>query len=325
IEQDIRSELQDKKVWITVDETTEKNRHKVGNVLVRILTPEQAMLPYVIASKRLTENTANSIHQLVIEAVEKFGILKENILMLVTDESPYMIKAGASLKTVCPNLLHITCLLLALHRVTETIRRIPEPPEPVLTRWGTWLQAVFYYDTNFHAVKSVVNQFDPNESNAIKESQQLFESAQTEADLRSIQEKYSILANAIDRLEKTSVSLVEAVEIVENVNTALRQLTDACSFQAATKFDAVLQKNPGWVQLRNIKQRLSVATSVYLKTDLEKTDKLKYFIYGKERKPRDYVIFPLLLENLNGSCCITWEPGDKRHVPPIHTSGFKYL
>lgn len=76
-----------------------------------------------------------------------------------------------------PNLLHLTCFNHGLNRVTEEIRacsdevdqlvaalkqffrkapsrislfkemcpNLPLPPQPVITRWGTWLEAVEFY------------------------------------------------------------------------------------------------------------------------------------------------------------------------------------
>jgi len=31
----------------------------------------------------------------------------------------------------------------------ETEPNLPLPPQPIITRWGTWLEAVKYYATNF--------------------------------------------------------------------------------------------------------------------------------------------------------------------------------
>lgn len=84
-------------------------------------------------------------------------------------------------------MLHITCLAHSSHRVCEYVRshfkdvdtlislgkkvflksnaririfrnnaaNIPLPPSPVLTRWGTWLQAAVYYHDNLHTIKEV--------------------------------------------------------------------------------------------------------------------------------------------------------------------------
>ena len=42
--------------------------------------------------------------------------------MLVSDAAKYMIKAGGVLQAFYPNMIHITCICHALHRVAEEIR-----------------------------------------------------------------------------------------------------------------------------------------------------------------------------------------------------------
>jgi len=113
------------------------------------------------------------------------GILHERVLLFISDAAPYMVKAGTALNVFYPKLVHVTCLAHAFHRVAETIRsefsevdflistikiiflkapsrvnvfkenypQIPLTPEPVITRWGTWLQAAVYYCDNFMSLK----------------------------------------------------------------------------------------------------------------------------------------------------------------------------
>lgn len=42
------------------------------------------------------------------------------------------------------------------------------PPEPVLTRWGTWLAAADFYAKHFDQFKILVDTFDPNDADAIR-------------------------------------------------------------------------------------------------------------------------------------------------------------
>lgn len=49
-------------------------------------------------------------------------ILYRNVLLLVTDGAAYMKKAGSALQTLYPNMLHVTCIAHALHRVAEDVR-----------------------------------------------------------------------------------------------------------------------------------------------------------------------------------------------------------
>lgn len=100
---------------------------------------------------------------------------------MLSDAAAYMVKTATNLKVFYPNVCHCTCLAHGLNRVAETLRQqfpllneliknekkylskrlcgynffkerllnTPLPPEPVLTRWGTWLDAALYYADNF--------------------------------------------------------------------------------------------------------------------------------------------------------------------------------
>lgn len=108
------------------------------------------------------------------------GYHDDRVLLLYTDAAAYMQKAAALPKVFYPELLHVTCLARGLHRVCEELRKsfssvneliaagkavflnapsrirafkeqlpdVPLPPEPVITRWGTWLKAVDYCNTS---------------------------------------------------------------------------------------------------------------------------------------------------------------------------------
>jgi hypothetical protein len=47
------------------------------------------------------------------------------------------------------------------------------PPEPALTRWGTWIQAVNFYDEHFDVVNLVAT-FHAESAVAVCESQTAF-------------------------------------------------------------------------------------------------------------------------------------------------------
>lgn len=235
-----------------------RKNQKLVNILARILTPNSPAMPYVLGSKRIAQINAETICEQVIETLEKFGIVNDDVLMPATDGAEYMIEAAISLKKKYPNLLHITCLIHSLYCMAEKIRNyypdvkklivntkavfkkspqrikyflhscsgIPEPPQHVLTRWGTWLEAAFYYYRHFQAIKSVVSQFDPKDSIAIKNSQEQFNDPQIEVDLLTIQENYTILTDAIKELQDNSASLSKSFQIVHKVITALQNLKD---------------------------------------------------------------------------------------------------
>jgi len=98
-----------------------------------------------------------------------------------------MVKAGKVIQNIYSKIIHVTCMAHAIYRVTEDIRtyfqdinklissvkkvfrkalyqiqiiktfapEIPLPPEPVLTRWGTWINAANYYCDYLSDIKKV--------------------------------------------------------------------------------------------------------------------------------------------------------------------------
>lgn len=131
------------------------------------------------------------------------GVLYDHVKLLVTDGASYMVKCAAALCTLYPRLLHITCLAHAFHRLCEVVREnypdldslianvkkvfvkarervrafqdtapgVPIPPEPIITRWGTWLRAAMYYNDHLATVELVLGALDPEEAGAIENAQ----------------------------------------------------------------------------------------------------------------------------------------------------------
>lgn len=115
------------------------------------------------------------------------GLKYNKVKLLLSDSAAYMLKCGRDLKIFYPDLIHFTCLAHGLNLVCETVRNnfenvdglisnvkkifikaplrvqhyknvlpdVPLPPEPVLTRWGTWIEAAIFYANNFDEIRSV--------------------------------------------------------------------------------------------------------------------------------------------------------------------------
>jgi hypothetical protein len=135
------------------------------------------------------------------------GVKYENVLLLVTDATPYMKKATEGLSVTYPKLIHVTCAVHALHRVCETIcvlypnvdksvangKKIfvkspartelfknkapdtPLPPTPVIIWWGTWLDATVYYAENFKIFCSVASEFNGDDASSVTIMQDTFQ------------------------------------------------------------------------------------------------------------------------------------------------------
>lgn len=129
-------------------------------------------------------------------------------------------------KSTYPKLVNVTCLIHGINRVCETIRfefdnfnklissvkkiflKAPQPlpvfkeifpnlqypPEPIITRWGTWLEAAFYYadNQNLSTIRSIVDILDENAS-AIRKAKQLLAKDSIKCNLTTIKHKFYFL------------------------------------------------------------------------------------------------------------------------------------
>ena len=112
---------------------------------------------------------------------------RENFSLFLTDAARYMSLAGKTLKELYPSLMHVTCVAHLLQSFTMRVRAhfknideiiatikaatiknkdrkkdfhdagLLSPPDPVITRWATWLRAALCYSENFPTVRTIVN------------------------------------------------------------------------------------------------------------------------------------------------------------------------
>ena len=149
-------------------------------------TMENPSVTHLLATKELDKPlTAEITSQLIDDQLRKFELERDKVLMLISDAATYMVKAGEMLKHFYENMTYVTCTSHLLHNAClrikstfpkvdnliasvkaatrknrtrrEMFRRegIPIPPAPVVTRWGSWLKAAFYYAKNFCVVRDI--------------------------------------------------------------------------------------------------------------------------------------------------------------------------
>ncbi|GJQ82680.1 hypothetical protein Trydic_g19695 [Trypoxylus dichotomus] len=285
----VRNIIKDQNVWINVDETTDANKNSVINVIVRTLKFDGPSIPFVMCSKRLQNSNVKTIVKVIKDAVNVFGVQRNQLRMFVTNGARNMVEVGRLLKTDFPHLLHVTCLLHAFHLVIDTIRLsyppvdqlisnmkkifikspkrirqfknvcagIPLPSEPILTRWGTWLEAVSYYSKHFQRIKYFIFTLKPEDSEAIQRSQELLSVNQLEVDIAEICEKYSVVRESLEQLQDSALSLSESLNIVDNTKTSLANLTDDIGQRTSENFTNVLNKNPDLEKIRFISRHIN--------------------------------------------------------------------
>ncbi|KAE9522640.1 hypothetical protein AGLY_016962, partial [Aphis glycines] len=120
---------------------------------------------------------------------------------------------------------------------------ISMPPEPILTRWGTWLSAANYYCERFHVI------------HVIKAAKQ-----ELEASLAFVKTNYGSLPTCITRLEKSGLSLIDSISIVDEAEVFINRNNSGQGKEIQKKLEAVLKKNNGFKAIKNIKNILEGKT-----------------------------------------------------------------
>lgn len=274
-----------------MDETTDVTGRHVANVIVGILRPNEAGKKFLLTTEVLNEVNHLTIENLFHESMSILwpqNIQYDDVLLFVTDAAPYIVKAAKSLQKRFTKMIHVTCLVHGLHRVCDTIRAsykevdsfianvkkifakapsrtrtfnqmapgVPLPPQPVLTRWGTWLEAVLYYATHYNKVVSVINTFNSEEASSIANAKSLI-SEQLLKELQFIQTNFGNLPKAITQLERSGIELSKSINIIEKVsNSITRAVPDPITERVKEKLSAVLHKNNGFSVLREIQHKI---------------------------------------------------------------------
>ena len=177
------------------------------------------------------------------------------MLVIYTDAAPYMVAAVILLKIFYPALLHITCLEHAVNRVAETIRleypqmnklvstikkviikaptrnqlfreqipNVPLPPEPILTRWGTWLEAVEYYSKHFEKIKNFVLKLG-EDAVSITLAKQLLQDPTIARDIAFIKSHYVFLVPIINALEYSGKPVYMQLGLIEEVTEKINMV-----------------------------------------------------------------------------------------------------
>ncbi|KAL4107962.1 hypothetical protein QTP88_018231 [Uroleucon formosanum] len=198
-----------------------------------------------------------------------------------------MKKAGSTIQTLYPNIIHLTCLAHACHNVCEEVRayyknvdqlisemkktflkcpkriavlkekrpELPNPPRPIITRWGTWINAVKYYCTNFNELKSIIEEFE-EESECVRAAKRLFKMPSIQSNLVYIVSNFGFLPDTITKLETRGVLLSKSVDIVNNIQIKLEECNGEIAKLILDKFNKVISKNKGWENIKKINQVL---------------------------------------------------------------------
>ena len=179
----------------------------------------------------------------LVDTFKELDLIRNYVLLLLSDAAPYMIKSGRLLVQFFPRMQHVFCTAHIVHNaigklvkdyrnvknfistlkatVVKTTSRknlffeIGQPLEHILTRWGSWLKAVKYYIRNIVEVTRIVNSFE-GEGKIIKNTKQAVNSPGVFQDLVYIENNYIFLLDILKDLEDKKHSINTIVEKLKN-------------------------------------------------------------------------------------------------------------
>lgn len=164
---------------------------------------------------------------------------------------------------------------MALREIAPTL---PLPPSPVVTRWGSWLNAVQYYATHYHTIIQVIAAFDKNDASCIAVAQSLI-SKQLFENLNLINNNFGDISIAIKKLEESNLEISKTIDIIDVVSKKINRASpDPITEQVKQKLHSVFHKNIELSVMRGIvnklknKQQISQQESYYLHAPLTSCD-----------------------------------------------------
>ncbi|OXA41172.1 CGG triplet repeat-binding protein 1, partial [Folsomia candida] len=285
----IRRDVGTNPIWVSIDETTDKCGRYVANVLIGALKKDGPSKCHLICSRQLEKTNNATITKTVLDALgilwpgSKQDQIESKFLLFITDGVKYMLKAGKNLKVLYSKLLHVTCLAHGMNRVAEEIRSLfpdvdkfvanmksafrkapsriaiykekyPDlalPPSPVITRWGTWLEATEFYAQHFNEIKEIIDTIN-NDAASVNTLKTLIQSQDLPKNLVFISLNYTFLAEKMTEFQENGGSLQQTLKYLEEIEDKLFIINGDVGAAVIAKYKAVITKNPDLDKLKHI-------------------------------------------------------------------------
>lgn len=132
------------------------------------------------------------------------------------------------------------------------------PPEPIITRWGTWLDATDYYCKHLQSIRNVFTKLN-DDSVSILKVKNILDDQQLDANLVCITSNFGIISKSITQLETRGLKLVDSINIINKIKNEMNVInTQSDSIKSVVeKFKKVIEKNKGFNMLRIISNILN--------------------------------------------------------------------
>lgn len=144
----------------------------------------------------------------------------------------------------------------------------PLPPQPIVTRWGSWIEAAIYFAIHFDKIKEFLAALDPEDAKCIRKAQATVKLPNLKQEIAFIKYHFAVIPLTISKLEAKGVPLTDAIETFESVRVNLLALKKRPEF--LQKFDYVVARNKGLARMKIIAQILQTGGSTVSDEFIEK-------------------------------------------------------
>jgi hypothetical protein len=135
-----------------------------------------------------------------------------------------------------------------VQKFKEEAPTLPLSPQPIVTCWGTWLEAVNYYCTNYSEIEKIFNKFDTKVSSSFRSAKELF-SVTMSSNLANKKANVCGISKLITRLETVGIQLCDAINIVKQIESELSRVQGEVANKVNAKLQSVFERNPGYSTL----------------------------------------------------------------------------
>ncbi|KAL4113004.1 hypothetical protein QTP88_016713 [Uroleucon formosanum] len=234
--QKIRDYVGNKKIWVSMDETTDVEGRYVVNVIIGTWELENARKIFLLHTDVLEKANNSTIAKI---AAEEIRTNFQDINKLISSVKKVFLKAPYRVqifKTIVPG--------------------IPLPPVPVLTRWGTWINAGNYYCEHLSDIKKVILELDKNDSVAIKDVIEQVLNPSLETNLIYLKSNFGFIPSEITQLKTSGILLSESIKCIKKIESLIQKAPNKIGQTIATKMENVILKNNGFKIVTNISEML---------------------------------------------------------------------
>ena len=238
---EIQKIIDQQPIFLVVDES-DVSGQKYVNVLVDLVAKPGVTYLVDCLPINSSPNTA-MICTVIDDSLKILNVNRENFLLLISDAARYMVSAANTMKMLYPNLHNITCITHMLHNCAlkirsyypeidnliacvkattiknrsrkECFKSIGVPPQPIVTRWGSWLSATDYYLKNLPKVAEIVNSFE-DDGLLVKRAKEALSRTNLKQSLVEVS-SYNCIIKLIENSESTDFSIESAMNLLNEL------------------------------------------------------------------------------------------------------------